>query len=80
MIILIEISCFSKNKAAHVKEPQINNRKKHDQSALYSLEELDRFNVPPTTDLNNLGIDYENEEFLHIGHVKAILETLGRCL
>lgn len=57
----------------------VHNEKVKAQSALYSLEELDKFNLPPLPDLDNLQIDYENEEFLHIGHVKAIVETLGKC-
>lgn len=48
---------------------------------MYSLEELDKFNLPPLPDLNNLQIDYDQEEFLHIGHIKAIVESLGKiCL
>lgn len=66
------------NKEIDKNNKNIKNHKEH--SALYSLEELDRFNLPPLPDLSNLTIDYDNEEFLHIGHVKAIVESLGKFL
>lgn len=57
-----------------------NEKTKDPHSALYFLEELDKFTVPPQRDLSKLKVDYENEEFLHIGHVAATVESLGKYL
>lgn len=67
-----------RNHKKKTKLPEENNQQPKKQSALYSLEELDKFTVPHLPDLTNLKIDYDNEEFLHIGHVKAIVESLGK--
>lgn len=34
--------------------------------------------LPPIRDVSNLDIDMEKEEFLHMGHIEAVIETLSK--
>lgn len=58
------------------KTQKSNNEKGLEDTALFYLDELDRYTIPPTPDLKNLKIDYAKEEFLHMGHIKAIMGAL----